>query len=444
MWCKIKLLHEYHILTKKIQQSSRVLVLLILILLPIDWFAPTGLILREAGAKPLNVLLLIILSWLLLRRGTRVFLARSRLPVQITFALIIFCGTVSFFLTMLILPPVSLSSRSPLLQFISQTAMLLLFMSSLQTLIYLFSKTDWRKKVLDMIPIAALFHCCVYLLEAAGVFSGDSSGVLALFRNEQGLIDRPSGLMSEPSYYGTFAALYAIPLMLLDKRSVFKYLLGLALLISALLIQAKTMFLVIGAQFAYLLFIKNKPPHLRFMLWMFLLGVIPTSLFMIMNTGALNLEENLSSINRLGSSILAWNLTLDGYGLFGVGIGQFHFYFLPNYAPDFLFLSQEALDQMSGVSEWRASTFNLPLRLLVETGIVGLLLYVGLMFAAVYLARRSTDVATHIGMCFVFGSLGFLMTQDSYCLPSLAFGLAMAMTIPHITTPPNIHESSNL
>jgi hypothetical protein len=342
------------------------------------------------------------------------------------------------------LPSVSPSNRSPLLQFISQTAMMLLFMLTLQTLVYLFGKTDWRRKALEMFPVAALFHLFVYLLEAVGVFSGDNPGLLLLFRNESGLIDRPSGLMSEPSYYGTFAALYAIPLILLDKRSVFNHLLALALLISAILIQAKTMFLVIGAQFAYLIFIKNKSARLHFMIWFFLLVIVPISLLMIASTEALNLEENLSSINRLGSSTLAWNLTLDGYGLFGVGTGQFHFYFLPNYAPDFLFLSQEALDQMSGVSEGRASTFNLPLRLLVETGITGLFLYVGLIFATVRLARRSNDVATHIGMSFVLGSLGFLMTQDSYCLPSLAFGLALAITAPPKPSLSTCHESSNL
>lgn len=415
--------------------GCRFLLLTVLLLLPIDWFSPTGLILREAGAKPLNVFLIGLFGWYCLRYQS-LFRAPSRLPMQTVFALILFSGTAAFLASPFFQPHLPPSDRSQLVQFFTQSAMMILFMVEIQVLTYLFNKPGVRVQVLRVLPIAASLHFGVFLMESAGFFSGGSIGPLALFRNESGLIERASGLMSEPSYYGTFAALFATPLLLLGgHRPVFNRILAMALLISAFLVQAKTMYLVLGAQFICLLLMGNKRLRLRGRLWVAIAVMVPTALYMSVNTEVLNLEENLSSINRLGSSILAWRVASDGYGLLGIGTGQFHFYYISRFAPDFLMLSQEATDQMTGLSTGRASTFNLPLRLLVETGVLGATLFAGLIFASFLSVRKSSDPATLTGMCFVAGSLGFLMTQDSYCLPSLAFGLALAMTEPSAKAP---------
>jgi hypothetical protein len=131
---------------------------------------------------------------------------------------------------------------------------------------------------------------------------------------------------------------------------------------------------------------------------------------------------------RIGSNLLAFNVAFEGYGILGAGIGQFHFLYKPEYAPDFLFFSQEAISQFYGNSESRASSYNLPLRLLVETGLVGLIIYFIIIKNYIYYTRNSIDKVSHIGLSFIAGSVGFLMTQDSYCLPSLAFGMALMLT----------------
>ena len=306
--------------------------------------------------------------------------------------------------------------------------MLLLFMAGLQTLIYLFGDIALRQLVMDILPLATCLHLLFYALEGLQIFNHGDPGILALFRNEQGLIERPSGLMSEPSYYGTFAAMYATPLILFGgKRKNLNRILAIALLITALLINAKTMFIVLGAQLLYLA-TARKSPVMKAMFVVVIAIVVLGGGYLMTNGATLSFDENLSSIMRLGSNMLALNVATEGYGLIGVGTGQFHFMYRPEYAPDYLFLSQEALDQMYGLSGSRASTFNFPLRLLVESGLPGLIL-AGLMFLRVFWSlRRTTDPITQTGLCFLAGSLGFLMTQDSYSLPSLAFGLALAVT----------------
>jgi hypothetical protein len=405
------------------------LILLILILLPIDWFSPTGFLLREAGSKPFN-LVLIICALGFITNGKKNFFSEVNTNNSLHKYLfgIITCGTIAFLFNIFFMSPVPLEGRSQFFQYFAQTAMLLMFIAVLQTMLIIFCESWLRAVVQDLLPIAACFHLFFYAMESMGVFSEGSPGLLALFRNEQGLIDRPSGLMSEPSYYGTFAAMYAVPLMIFGgKLNFLRKIISLALLLTALMIHAKTMFIVLGIQLLYFSTMRKSEEERK----IFIIIIISTITFIIIAlvSGSLvNLDRNLSSIMRVGSNILALNVALDGYGLLGIGIGQFHFMYRPEFAPEYLFLSQEALDQMDGITGSRASTFNLPLRILVETGLTGLTLASIMIFQVFWVLRNDTDPATRIGLFFVAGSIGFLMTQDTYCLPSLAFGLALALT----------------
>ena len=131
---------------------------------------------------------------------------------------------------------------------------------------------------------------------------------------------------------------------------------------------------------------------------------------------------------RFGSNLLALNVATSGYGLVGIGFGQFHFFYTPEFSPKFLLLSNEAIAQMYQVVDSRASTFSLPLRILLETGIGGLFLSVLFIYRIFSRFYNSKDPSTQVGLLFLAGSLSFLFTQDSYCLPSLAFGLALIVT----------------
>lgn len=411
----------------KLNSSEFFYLLFIMILLPIDWFSPTGEIFREAGAKPVNlfVALTAIIALIFARPIHR---ARAPVHVQLIWFLIFTIGSISFFINYLNFETADFGGKSALSQYFAQSGMILLFAVNIQVLIYFFRHPNRRNGVINALPAAALIHLFFYFLEYLDILQ-NLGGVFDVFRNENGFIERPSGLMSEPSYYGTFAALYAVPLLFVPGRfRVFNRILAVILLMTAVQAQAKTMILVLLFQIIFIAFMSVRSGKNSYFISALAIIFIPIAYGLVYYTGAANVEENLSSNMRLGSNIVAFNAAADGYGIFGSGIGQFHFLFRPEYAPDFLFLSREALSQFNGAATSRYSTFNLPLRLLVEAGVIGLFLFLLLIFLALRYARGSRDDASVIGTCLVGGSLGFLMTQDTYCLPSLFFGLALLLT----------------
>jgi hypothetical protein len=241
--------------------------------------------------------------------------------------------------------------------------------------------------------------------------------------------------MSEPSYFGAFAGLFALPLILFCKKyRIVNVVMSFTLVFMSVLIQAKTFFIVIFVQILFLLFSNKQLLKRKFLIVILAMPLLAMAIYTLNTTLVLNVEQNLSSANRLGSGLLALNVALSGYGIFGIGFGQFHFFYLQEYSPNFLFLSQEALDQMNNVNDTRASTFSLPIRLLVETGVFGLLAAVSFIYILFRKFCNSKDIATQTGLLFVSGSVGFLLTQDTYCLPSLALGLALVITQPKSTT----------
>lgn len=321
------------------------------------------------------------------------------------------------------------SSRTPGSQFMQQTSMMLLFIAEFLALCAFFASVDRRQLVGDLLPSVVAAHIAIFLLEGIGVFRNGEAVSLAWFRGGGGQIDRPSGLMSEPAYWGAFAATYSLALLFNRGRNkAMGIVLALVLLILGALIQAKTMFPAAIAGFAYIVASGSATRQERkigiVLIGLVILGGISVALM----TAAANVDENLSTAMRLGSTLLAWNVAASGLGFVGVGTGQFHFFFTREFAPSFLLLSNEAQDLITGVSESRASTFNLPIRYLVEDGVLGLAVAAGIIFSVVRRHWSSADAATRIAVGFIVTSVFLLLTQDSYCYPLLAFGLALAVT----------------
>ena len=407
---------------------ARWLLVATLVLLPIDWFVPTGLALREAGAKPASPFLAAILVCLLLRSAGRLELGLQGRRFLHACALIVCVGCIAFGINLVAGWSPLDWNRSPIAQFVVQLAMFLLFAAILASLLLVLRDADSRKFILQALPFVALFHFAVFLLEATHVLNS-SSRLLLLFRNDNGTIDRASGLMSEPSYWGTFAALFGVPMMLIGPGwRIWQRVLGAMLLVSAFVVMAKTMFIVLAAQLMYMFFTPYRSRWARPILVAMAVVLGSSAMALFQNTAATDLDQNLSSVMRVGSTALSMNVAKAGYAFTGIGFGQFHFFYTPDHAPDFLFLSKEAQGQFSHESQQRASTYNLASRLLVETGFAGAALFFGAIGAVLWRARRATDDATRVGLLFAYGALGFLMTQDTYCYPPLAFGLALVLS----------------
>ena len=186
------------------------------------------------------------------------------------------------------------------------------------------------------------------------------------------MLGRVCGLMSEPSYFGAFAALFGLPLLLMKSYYRLRYrLLGIFLLVAAVFAQAKTMFIVIFFQLI-ILFIYTKNFNFKKIFIVFGALFVFGLLYLISVGQNINVNENLSAAMRFGSTILGFNVASQGYAITGLGFGQFHFYYNPQFAPNFLLLSDEANYQFQSHAETRASTYNFFIRILVEAGIVDL------------------------------------------------------------------------
>jgi len=296
--------------------------------------------------------------------------------------------------------------------------------------------------MLNLTAIAALFHLICFLVEIFYSQNPITQAFLLQFRTGTNLLDRPSGLMSEPSYYGAFAATFGLPLFILNRRVVVR-IIAASIIGTAIYISAKTAIPVFTCQFIYHMMLNRNRKFIFFEIQniktsiknrkneLLLLGAVVGTAFVILinSTNVFEIEKNLSSLNRFGSSLLALNAIFAGYGVTGVGFGQFHFLYTNQFAPNFLQLSDEARQQLLGVSTSRASTYNFYLRLILETGFLGLIFFLSIIRRLYHIVRSSNaDAATVIGGHFVAGSLGFYFTQDPYILPSFVFGTALIIS----------------
>lgn len=401
------------------------LIFLILLLLPIDWFAPTGNLFRELGAKP-AILVLVVIAVTAFSTST---LTNNKIPrtICLEFSLILFLSTIGFSINFFINTSHFNYFKNPIVQLFAQSSIFMLFFFAIIFITKYCKNTNRRLRFAQLLPWATGVHLTVYLLQSIGLLD-DHENWLSMFRNDGRIIERATGLMSEPSYYGTFAALFGMPLLLMKYfNSRISKAVGLAVLLSALVINAKTMFIVIAFQlFIFNYFIGFDTKKASF--WLVIILIIVAAFIVNESQRPLDIENNLSGIMRLGSSVLGLNVALDGNGLIGVGIGQFHFYYRREFSPAFLLISDEAQAQFQITAEHRASTYNLFIRLLVETGFIGLILFVDIIRRALKNAEASADTATQFGVLLISGSVGFLMTQDTYFYPPLALGLALAFS----------------
>jgi hypothetical protein len=413
-------------------------VMSVVFLMPIDWFTPTGTLLREFGAKPATMLLVMggLIGLVLPKNESVSTSAGPRLWIATATAVLALLG--SAFAINCALNWSGLHYRKdPATQFMSHFAMIASFFVAVVGNARLLRNHITGEALSRYIAAAALLHGLIFVLEALGVLDGGRYP-LSLFRGPDGPGDRPSGLTSEPAYFGTLAALYAGPLWLAATRyhrSRLYVVLAGALLCGAVSIYAKTTVAVLAietlAVVGYRLY--------RRVWHVVVVGVVSAlaSVWLIVTRNAFDVGENLSSAMRLGSTLLSLKVAAAGYGLVGIGAGQFHYFYREEFAPSFLFGSEEAINQFHRGILTRASTYNLWTRLLVEGGALSLALFCAALFRTASEARRSAAPAGGYAVLLIAGSVGFLMTQDTYCYPPLVVGLALGVAAwsPSALTP---------
>ena len=409
----------------------RAYVLTVMITLPMDWFQPTATLLRELGGKPAILVLMAGAVCGLLSRA-KIPATRLELSAVALLAALLSLGFGAALINFILGWSGWLRTRDPSVQLASQALMIVAAGMALlgnARLARIYPIADLAGRYL--LP-ATLFHFCIFGLEAAKVIS-DSAGPLTLFRAQEGdVIERPTGLFSEPSYFGVFAALYGSGLLVQSVptagRRFVQRVLPIVLYASAVLIGAKTLVAAAGVQAVY--FVMRQTRSIRTKV----LGVVAVAIvsaggvvFIQIHSG-FDVQANLSSAVRLGSTVLASNVAMAGYALPGIGIGQFHFFYRTEFAPNFIYASIEAIQQLSSDADNRASTYNFYIRVLIELGVFGLVM---LLFGLRKLWQSDLPASMkHIQLLFA-GSLGFLMTQDTYFYPPLVFAAALIMSHAH-------------
>lgn len=403
-----------------------------------DWFKPTGLLFREGGAKPAIPLLILgsvvmAFAW---RRRFIYALPASSLRVLYLFGGIFVCGAVAFLLNLICGWSRFGEGKDPLIQFVTQGILFLITPCVIVTHAELFSKRRWSMVILNILPWAATLHLLAAVAQILGILQGEHLP-LSLFRNGTEEFNRRiAGLLSEPSYFGTMSALYGVPLLVIrsDGRKWWYRVLALSLFAMSLYSGGKTVLpSFFCGMIAYVWYVRAPimtPRNIAVLLAFAAIAGIVVS-----QQSALDIQENLSTAMRFGSTATSLNAALAGYGILGVGFGQFHFMFKKQFMPSFLFLSREALEQMSSAAQHRASTFNLFTRYLIETGICGLLLFIVFLRSMFRMAREDQNIGSLLGILFVAVSLGFLLSQEPYCYPPIILGAALVL---------GSHEESHL
>jgi hypothetical protein len=417
----------------------RLYLLLLIVALPVDWFGPTGLLLREGGAKPAIPLMIAVALITLMFWDQQLW---TDLPwpsrhVLWLFGLIFVCGLTGFCVNLAMGWSRFDASKSPLTQFVTQAGLFLLAPVLIVTHTQILRDRHWSSYAIELIPWAAALHLGVAALEFVGIFHYDRLP-LSLFRTGyEANSMRLSGMTSEPSYFGTMAALYALPLLFAfpgKLRWLYRMLAAL-LFLFALTAGGKTVLPVgLCGLLAYAWYARLRIFSLRNVSMTLLVAML--AVLFLAKTSPFDVRENLSSAMRFGSTLTSLNVALAGYGITGVGFGQFHFMFQERFMPSFLLYSPEALAQMASTAYHRTSTYNLFTRYWVETGVIGLGLFLTFLVYLFRLARREPSRRTLVGVLMLGSSLGFLLTQEPYCYPPLIFAasLILAASVDHTSS----------
>jgi len=395
--------------------------------LGIDGFPAGSALLREFGSRPTNLLLAVAFIGIVIDRlrspGAIVFTRTELLA-----AVVALLGIPTINLTVTIMAA-DAGLDGPLTDWAKQYAMLLWGVTSFWL---------WRRLLvrLDHDVVGTLI--CLGAILPLAAFFGDLSGstwvqdLLGLVRVKQD--SRPSGLATEPSIYAAWVA-FVWPLVLfaaIRGRSIngrlFAMMVFLGLCVSSYLSNARTIAVIVALQLGCLGYWVTRSQsgiaRLRALAVILIVATCTLAVFSQLLSSLTDTDVG-SNIGRIGSTVTALRVSL-AYPLTGVGIGQLKYYFSA-YAPDFALASDEIVTYAAGLSDYRASSFNLFVRFLCEFGFVAGLFFSYLVMQPILRALRirgDNGFVLYATLSAV-GGVGFWLSQDQYGYQPAILSLAI-------------------
>lgn len=398
---------------------------ILLLLVPVDKFEYGASLLREFGVRPANFVLMSLFIYLVLT--DKFEYPAPALPAVLTIALGYLLSSVTVFTD----TPASTIFRSPIESWFAQSLVLTTSFAFYLTMYTLFCKYKPDINfIFELAPAVFAIHFVFYIIDGLVAFEKLPSYFfdysIGLLRTNR--IDRPSGLMSEPAYWGAFCAFIWPGLVYCFMKACrYKRLLLLVLIVVSLttpfIVNAKTFIGILIIQLFLLLFWLGSLRWVAVTSLSLLIIVIYTIIF----SNFMDVENNLSAAMRIGSTLLAANVAVE-YFPFGVGVGQLTFFYIEKFAPQFLFYSPEANEYFAGAAESRASAFNLFVRFFSELGIAGLIGILSLYSIPVYKLFSTKLRTTSDGLFLMtyIGAISFQLSQDSFLYSPTIIFLPMA------------------
>lgn len=394
-----------------------------------DWFGPTGVVLREFGSKPASILLLVggIYALINYRPTSRFEYYCDSIIKSLAIYLILY--SILDYLIFSFYIDSNGYYKDSKIQFVFQLLIVISTLISIAGNIRIFYRIKDLRIIPKLILYSFLLHILAFLVQFFNILPYNNILFDSFHLIHESSIMRPTGLMTEPSYLGVLIAMFAGVLLLSLEYFTHKKLVTIvcfASLAIAYSIDAKSFLPTISFG---LIAIWINPAKININIYIKFL--ILTSLclgFFYVSTvlNVFNINANLSSAMRFGSTVLSINAALSGYGLFGIGVGQFHYVYLPQFAPDFLLNTDEAYQFFNSASEFRASTYNLFSRILIEFGVVNLALFLFILYRIL-----KFDIGrNNLYIIYLFGcSIGFLFMQDTYSYPPLIVCIALLIAL---------------
>ncbi|HUN74984.1 MAG TPA: O-antigen ligase family protein [Steroidobacteraceae bacterium] len=398
--------------------------------LVVDSFGPGIEILREFGARPVNFLLAAAVCAICLLDFGKWRGVSLRLWRTLFIACVLLC--VSLLNLWIALTRSGPDAATVASAWIRQFLMLAWGVTSYFTWKRLLSSVG-EQSYARLLAASAVLPLLAFMLEYADP-SGVMKSILDPFRVKGDL--RPSGFSNEPSTYTAWVT-FIWPIVLFiaargrtARGRVLAALLAIVLAVSAYLSNARTGIVIFILQVAFFGYTKLRQQHafggvIRALIVASL--CLAVSLIVVWDRlmSLTDMSPNSSEVARFGYTVAGFDLFLD-YPWVGTGIGQFS-YFFGQYVPAFAMGSAEVASYAFGLGKYRASTFNLFVRLLTEFGLPMALLLGGVILRPIVRAARSVGSSPFLlyAALSAIGGVGFWLSQDQYGYQPAILSLAV-------------------
>jgi hypothetical protein len=263
------------------------------------------------------------------------------------------------------------------------------------------------------------------------------TSVLAVFRLK--FDPRTSSLATEPSIYAAWISVMW-PLVFYGARNATRALHRVAaasvlamMVFSAYLSNARTFAVIMVLQLIYVGYwaIRRRQSWRSRVRSFLIILCVAAVIVVVLLSSLLSLVtatgngSDMSDVARFAYTVTGINVAI-AHPLVGVGIGQFSNVFA-QFVPAFAAVSDEVMTHVSGAALYRASTFNLFVRLFVEFGIP-----LGTIFAVIIVRPIIRAPKSKIADPFVIyaalsavGGIGFWLSQDAYGYQPAILALAV-------------------